>query len=115
MVSPMLSRSKERMLMDLMELKPQRRKDPDQKVALAEDPAVVTVVVRSREKDANLDQNPGKDPSDPDLGREDEDPEAGIEEEAEAGLGDVQDHEITGARKARKIAGAPTGMIRRVG
>jgi len=115
MVLPRPSRSRERMLMGLMEWKPQRRKDPDPKVGLAEDPAVVTDVVRSLEKDANLGQNPGKDPSDPDLGREGEDPEAGIEEEAEAGLGNVQDHEITEARKARKTAGVPTGMRRSLG
>jgi len=115
MVSLMPSRLKERILMDLMELKPLRREDPDQKVGLEEDPEVVTDVVRGLETDANLGQNPGKDLSDPDLGREGADPGAGIEEEAEVGPEDVQDHEITEVRKAREIAEPLTEMRRSLG
>merc|ERR1719150_2613855 len=102
MVSLKLSRWRQRMLMELMVWRLQRRKDPGPRVDLAKDPEVVTDVAQGLVKDADQGPDQGKDPSDLGPGREDEDLEAGTEEEAEASPEDVLDLEIIRARRARE-------------
>jgi len=109
MVLLKLSRRRERMLMELMEWRLQRRKDPDLRVGLVEDREAVTDVARGLVKGANQGQNPGKDQSDLDPRREDGDPGARREEEVEAGPEDVQDLEIIRARRVREIGGLLKG------
>jgi len=102
----------EKMEMEPMGWRLQRRKGPGPRVDLVEDLGAATDAAQNPEIGADQDQNLEKDPNDPDPEIEDGDPGVGREEGAEVNQDVDHDLESTRARRAREIGGPLIGRRR---